>query len=457
MLSNTLRLKWWVYEALLDTKTKVFFATGGLGAGKTDGGCTWHYDRVVKNKNAQFSWFFEPTYKKVEDAAIPTYKEVLGRVGLRPGKHYKIKKSPNYSFTFFATGQEVHFLSYDRPDLIVATEISHAFLDEAFDADQLAYMNIRSRIRDTQAVIRQLMCAGAPQGVNWGAEIADSDTLQGWDRRVERDHIEPIKGYRRFTLWTDDNIDNLPEDYIQILEDTYGHNPGLIQSYRFGRFCPLTQRAAYSNYRQYNDIDDIEPSPQRDLILTFDFNANPVSWVSLQRIPFNEGDRRIFKWVGLKESTNEATQLADACVEFAVKHPVEFFRRTPIKLYGDRSGHAKSHKIDGSDYDNVKRYLNELGYQNVEIVAARQVAPESESVDSVQKLLMNNLLVIVKSLSGLRKSWLATEWQEGVRKLHKPKNDTWTHKSDAVKYFVYQECREETGQQVTKIYGTNNF
>ena len=144
-------------------------------------------------------------------------------------------------------------------------------------------------------------------------------------------------------------------------------------------------------------------------------------------------------------------------MDFALKHPVAIHRNTPIRIYGDITGHAKSHKVEGSDFDNIERYLRELGYKNVEICAARQVAPEAESIDTVQKLLMNNLFCICKRLRGVRKSFLATEWLEGVRKLHKPKGETHTHKGDAIKYFLYQEARDETGALKRKVHGTNTF
>jgi len=450
------RAKWWVHEALQDTKSKVIVVTGGLGAGKTDGLVTLHDDRVRKNSRSKFSMFFEPTHRLVETGAVPKYEKHLQRLGMVPNVHYKVTKSPHYKIQYLiGSGHEVHFHSFERPELIVSVDISHATLDEAGDAEKEAYTNARRRVRCTEAKALQMFLGGAPQGVNWFAELFDSETLEGWDLSVQRDHKHHENGYRRFILWTDENMDNLPADYIDNLMIDYAHNPGLVSSYRFGKFCPLTQRAAFSNYRQYNDIDDIECDPNRDIDLTFDFNANPVSWIAFQRIPFIEGIERVFKRVAIHESGDNATQLSDACVDFAVKCPPAIFRNTKIRLFGDRSGHAKSHKIEGSDYENIEKYLRELGYKNIEIVATRIVAPESESVDAVQKLLMNNLLVLCKRMRGLRKSFLATEWIEGQRKLHKPKGETHTHKGDACKYYIWQECRDETGARNNKIFGTN--
>jgi len=448
--------KWWVVEALLDTEKKVLCVTGGLGGGKTDGLVTLHHDRVVKNKLSKFSMFFEPTHRLVETGAVPKYEKHLQRLGFIRGVHYKVTKSPHYKITYLlGIGHEVHFHSFERPELIVSVDVSHVTIDEAGDSEKEAYTNARRRIRCPNATVLQMLIGGAPQGVNWFADEFDSEVHEGWDLSVDRDHVNHYKGYRRFIIWTDENMDNLPSDYIENLMIDYSHNPGLVNSYRFGKFCPLTLNAAYSNYRQYNDIDDIEPSPDRDVNLTFDFNAQPVSWVSIQRIPFTEGGRRIFRQVCIHESNDEANQLSDACIDFAVKHPPHIFGDTLIRIFGDRTGHAKSHKIDGSDFDNIKKYLKELGFRKIEICAAKAVAPEAESVDAVQKMLMNNLLVICKRLKGLRRSWLATEWQVGVRKLLKPAKETHTHKGDAVKYYIYQECRDETGNYRRKIFGTN--
>ena len=449
-----LSVKWWVYEALRDYKTKVFAVTGGLGSGKTDGMACWLHDRVTINPKSQFFWFFEPTHKKVEDAAIPRYKKHLTRLGYIEGQHYKITGNAPYKLTYLVSGQEVHFHSYDNPGLIVATEIAAAVLDEAGDADIEAFRNIRVRVRCPDAEIRQVFIGGAPQGINWFADTFDSDKNEGWTQHAPRDAILEQKLYRRFTLWTDDNVDNLPDDYIDNLMDVFGDNPNLVQSYRFGVFCPLVEGSAYSNYLpQVHDIDDIEPDRYRDITLCFDFNANPLAWAAIQKVPYSFGQERRFNYTVIHEANEGHSELDSAIIEFATKFPREEFRDTKIRLYGDRTGHAQSHKISGSDFENIRKYLNELGYKNVEICATKSVAPEAASVEAVQRLFLRKILLICKRCRMTRRSALATTWKAGTRKLDKPAGETHTHHMDGIKYWAWQETREQTGKPQQEILG----
>ena len=454
---------WWVGEAISDHTSSVMACTAGLGSGKTHGECQWHHHRVRDNVGARFSAFMEPTYHKVMDTAIPTYQKVLQSFGRAEGWHYKVVKSPFWKIIYLdqKPHHEVHFLSADRPDLIAGVEYSHASEDEAGVNHVQARRNLRTRLfRDRSVRIPQFLVAGAPQGITEFAEEFDSETLEGWNRDDPFDHyrIDEIEGLqvkkRRFILWTDHNPFVTPQ-YIAELMSTYGHNPNLIQSYRYGRFCPLTEGVAVRNYRpQIHDIDDIDADPFLPIALTWDFNANPLAWISLQRHTFHEPGRRVRRYVAIHEANQGASDLDEACIEFRVKHPVQVFRDTPIKLYGDRTGHHDSHKVKKTDYQAIRDYLLELGYRNIEICASQTVAPEAASIEAVNKAFDKDILNVCRRCVKTKKSIMATTWQKGVRKLEKPKGETWSHWLDGLKYYIYQERVEILGTG-NIIYGKN--
>lgn len=449
-------MAWWVNEALLDTHTKVFAVTAGLGAGKTHGMAQWHHDRVALNSESPFSAFVEPIYAKIHDSAIPTFRKVLGDFGYIENVHYKVVKSPFPKLIYFTTGQEIHFLSADRPQNFVAVEYSHATMDEAGSCDVEAYRNLRSRIRCSKAVLRQMMVGGTPQGVNWYAETFDSETLPDWDLGVNRDHFLHDKAFRRFMLGTTHNP-FLPDDYAEQLYEIYGHNPGYVNCYILGKFSPLVEGNAYKSYNPaLHDIEDMDPDRHRTIYLTWDFNANPLAWIAMQPVPFYEDiTGRIHRYVAMHEANEGSSNLDDACVEFAMKMPPEQFASTPIEVYGDMSGHAGSHKVRGSDYDNIKKYLKRLGYKNVTIKAARSNPREVDSVEALNRLFSDDLHRVCKRCTMYRKSLVATCWKPNVRKLDKPsKGDTWTHHGDAGKYFAYAK-RGFTGGMTERILGTN--
>lgn len=455
---------WWVGEILQDPVTSIFAVTAGLGSGKTHGDCQIHHYLVEQNRNSRFSGFLEPTFQKIADAAIPTYEKILNACGYSRGVDYKILKSPYPKLIYLnhPKQHEVHFLSAENPEKIVAVEYSHATADEAGILDWEAVRNLRTRVRCSEAKRRQTVLSGAPQGLNDFASEFDSDTLPDWDCSVKRDHFKErfVEGvlvkHRRFTLWTDDNKRYLPAEYIPTLVDTYGHNPNLIKSYRYGMFCTLTEGVAVSNYMpQRHDLGtNRKADPYKDFVLSFDFNANPCSWVAIQKQPFEDYERRVNRYVVIEEASGTSGQLVDAVVEFAAKFPVQVFRDTKISIFGDRSGHGDSHKIEGSDYDTIYQTLRELGYKNVEICATKKVAPEHESIEAVQRLFLKNLLCINPKCKNLKRSFFSSIWKKGIRKLHKPSGETHTHWLDALKYWAWQETYEETSNLI-KVYGAN--
>lgn len=418
-------------------------------SGKTHGGAQWH-DCLARgpNKRAEFSGWMEPTYQLIKTAAIPTYRRVLESYGLDSGRDYEIFESSPIRLRYRRSGHQVLFVSGDKPLNIAAFELSHASIDEAGACKGDAMRNFRTRVRSPQAERRQNLIFGAPQGVTEFAEEFDSDTLPDWVEDGPRKFIHTKKDFTRYVVWTDDNP-FLPPDYIQNLVDTYGHNPNLIKSYRYGLFCPLVEGACYSNYLpQKHDIENVDASPYDTLYVTWDFNANPLAWVSLQQVRFEEGKSRVHRYVAIDEASSGIGQLEEAIVEFALKHPVREFRDTPIEIFGDSSGHRGSHRSTRSDYRFIEDNLRELGYRKVSIRAFQSNPLETASVDAVQRLFSNDLLFISKRCVKLKKSLLATTWKKGIRKIDKPAGETWTHHSDSLKYFCYQEAREFTGKAI---------
>lgn len=438
---------WWVREILNDEISKVMAVTAGLGSGKTHGGTEWFHRLVRINNESKFSAYLQPTYQKVMDTAIPTYQKVLQQFDRTEDLHYKIIKSPHPKLVYLdqRVKHEVHFLSAETPKRIVGAQYSHAMEDEAGANDVDARRALRVRLnRDPKAIRRQFLIVGAPQGVNEFADEFDSETLPGWNTDHSRDHYldRIVEGVmvrkRRFIVWTDDNP-FVTKEYIIELQDTYGHNPNLIQSYRYGRFCPLTEKAVFGAYMpQKHDVDGYEANPYNEIIMKWDFNAQPLAWVASQKFVSDFPVRR-HTFVSLHEANEGATNLDDSCVEFSYKFPPERFGETPIYLYGDRTGHAQSHKVSGSDFENVKLYLNKLGFRHVVIKAQRQVAPEASSVDALNRLFINGSYLVHKRCRMLRRGLLATKWQDGVRKIEKPSGETHTHHPDAVKYWAWQE------------------
>lgn len=406
----------------------------------------WHYDRVATTPEALFSAYVMPQYEHIHNTAIPILRRVLGSYGLEESIDYDIVGSPFPKCVFSGTSQEIHFLSASRPDKFKSVEYSHATMDEPGLCKREAFQRLRERVRAKIRQPNQMLLIGTPEGITWYAEAFDSDSLEGWIKVTNLDHYidnetpgaAPVR-YRRFRLTTYDNEMFLPDDYITNLLDSYRGNPAYVQAYIEGRFVPLTTGGCYTNYmpRLHDNPKDVEPDAALEIDLTWDFNADPLAWVALQERTTEEHGERTRRRHVIHEANLNRGLLDDACIEFAVKHPVHTFGQTPIVIYGDSSGHASSHKIRGSDYQEIKRLLNEIGFRRVEVRALRRNPLEVDTVNALNRAFLDDQLRVNPRCSRLRQSLLATKWKDGERRIDKPSGEKHTHHSDALKYAIY--------------------
>lgn len=433
-------IQWWVQEFVNDPKTRVFATTAGLGSGKTHGLVQCNYHLTCTNKESRFNCFMMPTYQRIHDTAIPTFQKVLQSFNCVEGKHYKIIKSPYPKIIWPTLDKETHFVSATRPDMLVGVEYGSGFISEAGSISEDAFKLLRTRVRDNRAVRRQIVMEGVTQGMNnYYANTFNFDRENGWVQFRDRDYVNPQRLFRRFRLTTYDNQKYLPDDYIEILLDTYRGQHNYIRAWIYGFFTPLVEGNAYTNYNPVlHDLKQgVKLSPFRTVDLTFDFNANPMSWVAVQPVVFEEAGHRITRSVAVREISKEIGQLDDAVLDFAYKFPVEHFANTEIRIFGDSSGHGSTHRSEQSDYQFIVSYLRELGYNNVTIEAIKFNPAEPVSVEALNRKFLNDELYLDPSVTQLKQSLLATRWRDGIRKLFKPPGEKDTHLSDALKYWAF--------------------
>lgn len=449
-------IPWFTGELLKDLDNDLLLMTGGLGSGKTHAEWMKHLDMCAYNSESPVSVFFEPTYPKIFDTAIPTFRKVAQGLGYLENVHFSIKTGQPYPRIYLHTsGQEIQLRSAEVPSSIVGFEASHASCDEVAAMRRESFENIQSRVRCPKARKWQTTAGGAPQGITWLAEVYDSDTLPGWEHVHARNAISNKLSARRLTLWSDENT-FLGRNYLNTIQRIYGHNANLIKAYRYGIFCPLVNGSCYANYLpQIHDMEDRDPDAALTIELCFDFNANPLAWVSVQRRLLAYYPERIWGWVATHEANEGNNNLADSVIEFAEKHPPRIFRNTLINIYGDPTGHHDSHKVVGTDYENISKSLKRLGYNKVEICADVSAPGETASVDAFDRLFVDKLFFVMKRCSMLRKGLMATVWKKGEKKIEKKAGETHTHHPDAVKYWAWKETRDASRIEIVKSYGAN--
>ena len=424
------KVPWWVKRASEDLKADHFWVTGGLGSGKSHGSAIWFHDRMSLNARSKIAWAVAPTHRKVEDILIASYQKVLERhYGLYPSIHYSITKAPYWKIVFDSSGQEVHFHSGDRPELLVGSNIHTWWLTEPGIMKEEVFLNCQERLRCPDAVVRQGIGEGTPEGLDtWFEREANFGEANG-------DDWNPETLARRFTLWTDDNTELMTRapDYIPRLVRTHAHNPTILESYRYGRFVAFNVGGVYKNFIGKCITLDVKADPMLPIYFCWDFNHTPLAWVVIQRQPYIVRGQRRHRFVALAESNGLSSQLEEGIEEFRTQFPLFDFKGTPIYIMGDRSGHAKSHKIRGSDYDFIKKSLKEANYQHPEIKAQKEVTPVAASAAQVDKLFMYQEYVVAAWCKNLIDSYRKTKWKPGTRDIEKPPGETWTHYQEATR------------------------
>jgi len=444
-----------VQLALGNSTARDLAVTAGLGAGKTHGLCQWHYSLVTINRGCKYSVFIEPIYRLIKTAAIPTYTKVLNQCGLREGIHYDIVSSGTPAIRF-KNGHEVLFISAERPDMLVAIEFSHGAMDEAGSCKPESFDKFQDRVRDANSKRLQRFFGGVPTGLNHYSDKFDSDVLEGW-KAITAKHHQTLNGrMARYKLSTDENP-FIPASYCDDLKERYSSNPNAMKSFFYGEFAPLFEGLAIPSYNPgVHDIDDLMPDAHREIDLTFDFNNSPMSWVALSMVSFEdaEGERKS-RYVAHDCAKMGYGKLRDAVIEFAARFPVGKYGKTEINIFGDRTGFSQSHKVELTDFQQIKNILGSLGYENVFIRATETLMLESDTLEALDRLFQENLILLCKAATNLKRSLIMSQLIPGQRKILKPAGETHTHWLDALKYWAYVKTKRFDGSGKPLIKGFN--
>jgi len=428
---NSIRYKlpYWAGQILQDTYHERYVITGGLGSAKTTAGLGAFLIWILRNPKAKFWWVCAPTHSRTHDSVLPAMIFNLDRLNFVAGRDYRLTKSSPATITLIATGQEIRFISADRPDLMVSATLGGYFITEAFRIKREVYENIESRTR-SRFVERTIgILEGTPEGDTWGKTEFDIHKS------------DPSRLLRRFILHTADNQHNLDKNYIPRLERIYAHSPAMLRSYIYGEFTNFRSGDVFAQYLESrNVIDNIEADHTQEINICFDFNATPLTWTAWQKTRYKIGLTSRHREICIAESSLELRDLFSACVEIGIAFPPDKYRDTKFNIWGDRTGHAKSHKSPGTDFDNIQKELEQI-YKNVEVKAPRQITPIRASVDIVNSMLMYELILVCERCKNLRRSLNNTKWATGKADLEKPQGETHTHHSDGMRYRIWWDYR----------------
>lgn len=447
------KYQWWVDEAMRDKTSKLMACTAGLYSGKTHGAWQWLIDRIAANPDCPMFAFCEPQNSLLFDVAVPTFQAVSQSLGWIEGVHWRLYKSPRPYIKLLTTGQEIRLVGLENPEKIKGWQSAATVIDEPGVCRLKAVANVRDRTRHPKArIIEQILLTGTPEGINHYSKAFDSDTLPGWDKSVSRDHKivhETEDGevqYRRFRVTSYDNPFG-SKAYILGVKDQYKTSPAYIKSYIYGYFANFAKGQVYTEYDPEVHRHTQQPSVHLPIVLTWDWNVQPLAWIALQKRRIEDQYGARHAWFSQGTSSGESNLIVDGCVEFIQMYPPEIWKDTPILIDGDSTGTRRNLHDPDNDFEAVHRILRDY-YNNVRVVVNTNPRVELR-VEATNNAFMDYEAYVHEDDEMLSQSLLQTLWdKKQARKIAKPTGEEQTHYGDAFGYPIFRE-RKQT--RVSKV------
>lgn len=190
---------------------------GGIGNGKTWVGCVKMIDLMARNPD-NFGLIGRLTYPELRDSTKEVFMSVLKT--MYPPQAYTENKAEN-SVTFW-NKSTIIFRHLDNQQSLLGPNLGAFLIDQAEEVDQEAFETLQGRLRRNKVAPLKGLIVGNPRGHDWVYE--KFGMKDGWnDIRHERNWKHGLN-YRMITAPTSANADNLPENYISQLKESYSND-----------------------------------------------------------------------------------------------------------------------------------------------------------------------------------------------------------------------------------------
>lgn len=319
------------------------------------------------------------------------------------------------------TGAIIRLMGMDRPERVEGAPIDYALLDEYDDMDEKAFtMHIRPGLSDTRG---SCDFVGAPEGLKNLKKIYDEAILP-----------QNTDNWSRFHWPSSDIMDPEELEFMRRSMDPYMFDQECNASFvTFGDliYYPF-KRGIHATNPIYQLYD-----PDSELNICFDFNVAPgvaginqeikgwTGWIDCVHIPRGSNTERV----------------CDVLIDrYGKTH------RGKVTCYGDATGGADgSAKVAGSDWDIIRRKLTPSFGNRLDFEVPRQNPREKQRINSVNARLQNTLNEVrmyfdPAHCEPLIKDMESVTVLEGTSgQIDKKTDDTKTHHSDYVGYYVHRK------------------
>lgn len=434
---NEKKLAFWVQaveKMVIEHGCERVGITAGYGAGKTHGMIQNHLKFAHINARST-SWFVSSKHADNRLIALPLFHQVLQNdYDFQEGRDYRVMKGSPMIIDLLRTKNRIEFKSFHDPETLVGSSISHATVDEAGFACEIADAKINNRIRCPNTRFYARFDQSTPEGITQFYNIYGKEfpKFQRGDSRFVMRTLESGDKVGRIVLPTFANpFLKDPIRYSEKIISAWKHDIKRVDSYLYGLFVAFAMGVIARSFKHERHVAECSPNTMNPLRVSFDFNAYPLAALVSQE----RHDKLHVLWSTDDQMTGD---IEKACLMIIQKFGHESLRNVPVHVYGDRTGHASSHKAPLNDFDRIKKALS-AHFTKVIVKAPKAVVPEAESAELVERAFAYDKVIIHPRCVKLIDSLVQTCWKEGTRKIEKPSKDLHTHWFDALKYLLYVE------------------
>ena len=308
---------------------------GGIRSGKTITGAHFALHNIGERPN-ELGGIFSNTHKQLHKSTLKEFKGILMAYGMNEGVHYLVNKNPEGLFPYksrftdhesvwsFFNGAQIFTFSLETQ--IRGIELGWVWGDEIQDA----------KLDELQVVMGRMSGSQNPKTFYTLTPPKDNPEI---DELIYGANSIPV-----VIGTTYDNKKNLPDGYIEMLEQTY--DPITFAREVMCERKPMSGLNWLYSFNREKHVNDAARYNEKELLyLSFDFNNNPFVCTMAHR-GIRQGQKHgyihYFDTVVLKpEETSGQSYIQAIAQAVSLKAPYQFKHKSMI-ITGDSSGSNQS-------------------------------------------------------------------------------------------------------------------
>lgn len=387
---------------------------GGFGSGKTFVGSLRGLTYALKWAGCK-GLVGAASQDLLDGTTKQKYLEHMENIGLKEGVHWNYKDRKQT--IEFINGSQIRFKTLSDWSQFRSTEFTWIEIEEASLIDEKTFKELMARIRETKRYgwenyHRSMFLHTNPQGA------------RGWMYKFFHNPKTKIKSYRAYIAASKENH-HLGENYVSNLEDLYSADE--IKELLEGVDNDYDNTIAFPYFNAVNIKEHIDYDPNVPLVLSCDFNYNPMCWYLMQE---KDGI-----WYVLRELIDNNVTTEQHCR--TTLEAIRDYHTNKLVIMGD--AHGKDKKTNGSDYAVMLSYFQDNGL-DIELRVQKANPLIKERLAVLRRLIRNGKGVARLFVDSSCK-WLLYNFEECKNNLGnggiKIPTDTDIQKDDNKRYLVH--------------------